>query len=329
MSFRSSRYRPYRNSLRSKFIGNQRAADQQRDTTTVVINTNTRLECGQTKYAIFPGTTANVFVDSGCAAVNIYEVLCRSEYFRTFSKMYDQVKIDEIRAKIVATNWYANGNQQNSDANGVNEYATARSYVVVTAWDRSGLSEDQAIWLAPFGQDGTDIEDQKFWITIARNITTYSSAMTKHLGPGNAYEIVRKLYPNSLNERDRYVNTEDLKPQQTRTNSTSGFAYRTWRYVKEDPNGDNSQSNRKAVSYEFNEKYPTNLFEDPTCPFKPTLLINVISGSEPSVVTVEEPDPDGFIEVKDYTVNKVRAVAFNIEFDIAVTFRGLRCNKVI
>ena len=108
------RYRPYRSSLRKRARGNQRAANQQRDSTNVIVNTNYSFACGQTMDDPFGNNNMDDFVDSGCAAINIYDVLRKSDYFNQFSTLYDQFKVDNIRAKIVATNWVTSKDNDNN-----------------------------------------------------------------------------------------------------------------------------------------------------------------------------------------------------------------------
>lgn len=313
------RYRPYRSSLRKRARGNQRAANQQRDSTNVIVNTNYSFACGQTMDDPFGNNNIDDFVDSGCAAINIYDVLRKSDYFNQFSTLYDQFKIDNIRAKIVATNWVTSKDNDNS-TDRVNENVRSKSYVIVTAWDRSGLSPSQI----KIKEWTNDPKTHIFTTNIGKSITSYGSAKTKHLGPGNAYEIVRQLYPENAYERSQYISTKLLVPQQTRLNNED-FTYNCYYYRKLNPpvNGENKQ----AIAYKWESKYPTNLMNDPSCPFKPTLLVNVIAGPEPQVVEINEKDPEGFESVYYLGVNKVKPVTFDIEFDISVTFRGLRYNK--
>lgn len=314
-----NRYRPYRSGVAARASRQQRAADQQRDSTTVVINTNTSFDCGQTMNEIYAQRGDEGWYDTGCMAINIYDVLKSSEYFQSFSPLYDQVKIDNVRAKIIATNWATS--REANDEQKINEIIKARSYVIVTAWDRSGISKDQ-IKFDENWENG--IINKKFYCTIGKNIDSYSSAKTKHLGPGNAYEIVRQLYPENAYERSQFVSTSLLKSQQRRVN-TEFFPYNCFykKVVSEDvnPNG------YVYEAYDFNTKYPTNLISDPSVPFKPTLLVNVISGPSPYVTNIKEKDPEGFYTLLTVGVNKIKPVTFDVEFEITCTFRGLRYNR--
>lgn len=308
----SNRYTPY-SSARSRARGNQRAADQQRDSTQVTLNKSINVSCGQTfTYIQSPEYEEDIidpeeFVgwkDTGCAAINIYDVLRRSEFYDSYSSMYDQVRIDSITAKITALSW-VNGVNSGVD-NAVSEYLTPRSLTVVTAWDRSGLDGSQMYSTL---KDGNPI----FYCTVSKDITTYSSAKTKHLGPGTSYEITRYLYPSTIVEKSQFVSTTDLRQQYVRDNSEF-FEYREFKWI----NGVNGE--RIPSKFTVNSKYPTNLLRNPGVSFKPTLLLNVIAGPDPTTVTL-----DG----EEVGVNKLKPTTFNIEFDIVVTFRGLRYSKVI
>lgn len=314
-----NRYRPYRSGLAARARNQQRAADQQRDSTTVVVNTNLSFDCGQTMNEIYSQRGDEGWYDTGCMAINIYDVLKGSDYFQSFSPLYDQVKIDNVRAKIIATNWATS--REANDEQKINEIIKARSYVIVTAWDRSGISKDQI----KFDENWNNgVQNRKFYCTIGKAIDSYSSAKTKHLGPGNAYEIVRQLYPENAFERSQFVSTSLLKSQQRRVN-TEFFPYNCFykKVVPEDVNA----NGYIYEAYDFDTRYPTNLISDPAVPFKPTLLVNVISGPSPYVTNIKEKDPEGFYTLLTVGVNKIKPVTFDVEFEITCTFRGLRYNK--
>lgn len=391
-----SRFRPYRSTYASRSKGNQKAANQQRDATTVVIDCNYSFSCGQTffKYKSNDGTVINQrqnelqdhdnnayeqvngitrlkkdYIDSGCAAINIFEVLRKSELYNVYSSMYDQFKIDNVKAKIIATNW-VNNSKEGADES-VSEYVGGKSYVIVTAWDRSGLNPDQIKMNIEYGseewlkgdyealhngiyhENGVEIstgyqnlKKRYFWTDIGRSITSYSSAMTKHLGPGNAYEIVRQLYPANLQEKEQYVSTKSLNQQYVRL-TDYGYCYNLWRYVvpieyinnttqplvsskPDDYQQNELLDNMFPKGFNYDVDSPCNILQSNAIKFKPTLLVNVISGPTPNVVTVtENADTDGFLSVYEVGINKVKPVTFDIEFSITVTFRGTRYNKYI
>lgn len=330
-----NRYRPY-SSQRFRARSNQRAANQQRDSTQVVINTSISTSCGQNyikyKKLFEKWRGANkyfdeeyVWNDTGCAAINIYDVLRRSSYFQSYANMYDQVKIDSIQVKIIATNWQTGDGK--SDGKSKNEYIKPRSLVVVSAWDLTGLSESQYDYYwnpnkdlppeVPNNMNNVNIfypikpEDMKVYCTVGKSIQDYSSAQTKHLGPGNTYEITRYCLPKTLIEKAQYVQTSLLTKQYNRSNS-EGFAYKLI--------GKQIMDRWNSWEYNFKSKYPTNLLEDPAISFKPTLLLNVIAD--------QDPEKD-VIDGEEVGINQLRPVDFALEFNIAVTFRSLRYSKII
>ena len=326
--------RRYRSNVVSRARRNMRAADSQRDSTTTIINTSLSVTCGQTSYD--PDGNNLRFIDSGCAAINIYDVIRKSGYYKSFSSMYDQFKIDNIKARITAVNW-VNGNNVDNDNQQFAEWLHPRSYVICTAWDRSGLNKDQLyITTKQIGfPDPQDPENRIFeeanvqYCVISRNISTYSSAQTKHLGSGGSYEIIRQLYPSNVIEKEQYLYTKSLIPQYYRQ-SDDGYVYKNY-YI----------DNNHVINFNLNPEIPNNLLSSPSVPFKPTLLLNVYPGPRPTNFNVninangilEEFDEsdDAVIEGINQQMggNKIKPVTFNIEFDIAVTFRGLRYERVV
>jgi len=117
-----------------------------------------------------------------------------------------------------------------------------------------------------------------------------------------------------------------LKSQYKRVN-TEFFPYNCFykKVVPEDVNA----NGYVYEAYDFDTKYPTNLISDPAVPFKPTLLVNVISGPSPYVTSIKERDPEGFYTLLTVGVNKIKPVTFDVEFEITCTFRGLRYNRNI
>ena len=92
----------YSSGLVSRAKRNQLAADQQRDSAVVTINQNIEISCGENMVNVH-GDLGNLndFYDTGTAAISIYDILRRNKYFTNYSKLYDQVKIDCVKAKII------------------------------------------------------------------------------------------------------------------------------------------------------------------------------------------------------------------------------------
>uniref|UniRef100_A0AAU8H5X3 Cap n=1 Tax=CRESS DNA virus TaxID=3138951 RepID=A0AAU8H5X3_9VIRU len=158
-------YRRSRYNVRSRAWGNQRAATQQRDSTNVVINRIVPLSI------IFPERQR-----IGGASLNIWLELTKSDFYTNYAQMYDQVKLNGVRAKI-------NGSIQGTNTN---SYLTP---TITTAWDRNGLSAT-----TPSSED----------------ISTYSSAISKPWSLGNAFSQTRSIYPQTMQEKSEYIATQTM-----------------------------------------------------------------------------------------------------------------------
>ncbi|OUM57054.1 hypothetical protein PIROE2DRAFT_18066 [Piromyces sp. E2] len=103
-------------------------------------------------------------------------------------------------------------------------YINPQSITIVTAWDRSGLDNNQVLdisgwtvtrpdvrsWVKldefPFDNNGAYI------VTIGDDITSYSSAQTKQLISGSVFNCIRYLYPSSQQENSVFYSTSNLVP---------------------------------------------------------------------------------------------------------------------
>lgn len=301
--FRRSRF-SRSSGLRRRARGNMRAANQQSDTSDVVINLMTKVKSGVTGAADTP---------YGTSASNVFQLLRKSEFFSSYSNMYDQFRITSIKVKVTPVSWktYDQFNVPAAtaaadagaavtqaipgmpadgipaEANTKPEYIYPQALTVVTAWDRTGLDGTQYL-----------IEDSKEVITIGDNITTYSSAKSQQLVGGATFNCVRYLYPSSQQEKSLYFSTNDLEDQ---------YALRAADpyYVKH-------------VSDNYTSLNICNIAANPNCPFKPIFLLGILK--------VEDLEYGG---TEDLTKNKINPVTFNLEFDIGVTFRGLRKAQVV
>ena len=317
---RYTRRYPYRRSRYTsattrRAVGNYKAASQQKDSTQV--NLNITHKCSTTYKNTSMGDEVTKL--TGVYALNIWDLLRRSEFYQSYANMYDQVKIDRIRLKLTPVNWTFN--TQTTGA--------FKAITVVTAWDRSGLSEEQIYLKQNIQTDSTGAviggvgDTDGLYVTMNEEIGTYSSAQTRNLNPNSSLSIVRYLYPSSMQEKAQYVNTADLKEWY------SGFDVANGRFYGIDFNravlGSVSEiqdseaiadvvlgliENSNAV-----KNNPSYLLEDPSVPFKPTFLLGLQTGFStsqiPANTTVEGP------------------VFFNVEADVGVTFRGLRKAKIV
>ena len=369
--WRSSRFagrRSFRTnirSLRSRARGNMRAATQQNDTSDVVINLMTKVKSGVTG-ATFGGSNNML----GVAALNIYDLLRKSEFFDSYSKMYDQFRVTSIKVKITPVSWKTY-NQFNipstttlmkvkTDSGGDDEseyivpvqtatpmgadddygvatniedvpdtaeniivprpgenddrayidksdrYIYPQSLTVVTAWDRTGLDSSQL--KERIGGNNVADDDKRWSVCIGDNITTYSSAKSTQLVAGANFNCTRYLYPSSQQEKSLYLSTNDLKPQFDLSLSDADYYD-----IK------TATVNGHRVTYaNLSEDFITNLVSSPSCPFKPTLLLGILSV-----------DTLTYDQNPQLTAHQINPVLFNLEFDIGVTFRGLRKSQVV
>lgn len=106
-------------------------------------------------------------------AMRMFELLAQNPQYNAFSGMFDQVKINAIRVRLVPTYQVA------SDA-------TIRP-TLVYAWDRNGLS-------------GTDTP-------IFDRICQYGSAQVRTVGLAQSNTISTAIYASDLAERTTYVST--------------------------------------------------------------------------------------------------------------------------
>lgn len=327
--------RTYSTASRStrRAIGNYRAASQQKDSTQVNLSIPSIVSVfsGETAYVNEEGTAATMH--NGVAAINIFDVLRRSEFYQSYASMYDQMKIDSIRVKLTPYSFPIIGNSSIGEL--------YRSYTVVTAWDRSGLSDTQCLIVNKEANEGSQANEyignvdpvtgdstdtNGLYIMLDGDvISTYSSAITKNVNPNSNSSIVRRLYPSSLQEKSQYVNTADLKEWYKKYDTEKG------RYIGI-PNFEGVLSSKRITVEDTSNieqsgvaitplttifdptivKNPSYIEESPSLPFKPTLLVGI--KNEP-------------IQVSDTEVKP--SMVFTAEYDIGVTFRGLRKANIV
>ena len=329
-----SRRSTYRNrsSIVKRARGNMRAANAQADSTDVVINLMTKVKTGVTGInheVTINGADVVKEFQLGTSAINIFELLKKSDFFNSYAPMYDQFRITSIKVKITPVSWklYGQFNLPNQsikigegstinypigepvhpgDTPNGTTYITEDTYIypqsltVITAWDRTGLDTAQLIEYAA----GNPAVHHKF-ISIGDDITTYSSAKSSQLIPGANFNCTRYLYPSSQQEKSFYLSTGSLSEQQE--------------YSLDDNEYWDITNPENAVQSTTN---PCNLRSDPSCPFKPTFLLGIMS-VEP--IDIDTENQDTTIGVK----KQIQPVLFNLEFDIGVTFRGLRKSQVV
>lgn len=287
----------YRSNRIRKIRSQQRAADQQRDTSQVVLKTTITRACGQNLHLINPvdPSNENYWKDTGTIALNIYDVLLRCEFYKNYSNLYDQLKIDSVKVTVTPQSW-----TQSKEDGPSPGYMSPKSLTLVTAWDRSGLDINQFI-VDP-------INPSRYYCLIGNDIESYSSAVTRHLSSGSSFNIQRYLYPTSLQEKSQFINVKDLKKQFTQE------VQEPYRYILDFDNISDSDC-------------PNNPLSSATIPFKPTFLMSVRSPYKPFTAPTNI-FYDGATE-EMMAFNKILPSTFSIEFEITVTFRGLRYDRIL
>lgn len=232
MSGRYTRYRrtnnyPYRRgvsrgrtTVSGRSSANIRNAFQQKDKTEVVINAKQQMSC---------------IINGRSGVLNVFDALLHSEFFNNYAPMYDQVKLDKVKAKFTALSWAGNQNNNN--------------YTVYTAFDRNGLDEGQI-----------NVNNNKTLISsnITDDIITYSSALSKNLNGGSPFEIIRYISPSSIQEKSQYIATDSL---------------RTWYQVYDSNNVQYSNEANHENIKNVDSKNPCYLEKNESIPFKPTYMI--------------------------------------------------------
>ena len=325
----------YGSSAQRRAAGNYRAALQQRDSTQINLSIPTTISCKSTtgphnitnyfKGATELDATVQLMYD-GVYALNIWDLIRKSTFYQSYANMYDQIKLDRIRIKLTPGSFI----QSTGSA--------YQSYTVVTAWDRTGLSEEQLSWNTDAwgqlnGPGGDKIGNAAapqygLWnILTADDISTYSSAVTKPITSNANTSIVRTIYPRTSAEKGYYVNTADIDAWY------DGCNYNHWYGIVNERASYGLSQNAAAaaqgadpiavpvfrgtaqISSTATQKNPCFILESPNIPWKPTLLIGLMNKGAISIAG-EDPQYDPEIQ-------------FYVEADIGVTFRGLRKAPIV
>lgn len=341
--FARGRYSGRRVGAARRARGNQRAANQQNDISNVTINMMKKIKTGVTgRDFVVDGVTT--FKEIGTCALNIFELLKKSEFYQSYSNMYDQFRINRIQVKVTPITWqtynqfniptgtdydvlqdqqgqhfetqadsgdamypegYGGPNPDNAAfVPAQTKYIVPQALTVVTAWDRTGLDDTQITY------DGEGV-NRVYYTTIGDAICTYSSAKSTQLVAGANFNCVRYLYPSSQQEKSLYFSTTDLVDQFQKPAEADPDRVKAWYAMK------------PVAANDYKSTYITNLHADPNCPFKPTFLIGVLK-----VDDLVKGAGDNALNPSE-TRGQIYPVTFNLEFDIGVTFRGLRKTQVV
>lgn len=301
---------------------NQRAAMSQKDTCEVNLSIPTTVSAFNSQITI--GDNQEIAFDSGVGIINIWDLMRKSEFYQSYANMYDQVKINKVTVKLTPYQFPIFTNAQNAVQNYYN------SYTIITAWDRTGLSDEQMelISLNSTNVIGTANNTDGLYIAMSPSVAaTYSSALTKNVNPNSSSSIVRYLYPSTIAEKGYYVNTADIDSwYQGKTDNTNRY------YGIDNPRNvsggvaviEDGMEERPAAIYPLSlgesraiTRNPCYFGESPEVPFKPTLLVGCLN--EKTNINI---GPNDNIEL-------IPRMKFQVECDVVVTFRGLRKATIV
>lgn len=328
--YRRNYYRNRRNNTYTRrSYGQMRAARQQADQASFVINVPTQASCFCKKANLNDYALNTHSVEIGTYAMNIYDILRKSEFYQSYATMYDEFKIDNIKVKLIPTKYNVTVNGNNTSG--------YQSFTVYTAWDRTGLNNKQMLLLTsgvynndPIDQSepsilnreyiGKGLDNDGIYCIIGSDITTYSSAESRQVSTGQNSSITRYLRPKTLQEKSQWISTTQLKTWYYKYNDDIA-AFQMIPTAKADDypsifNGidlvnKSITTNLASISPAVSNN-PCFLEEDPSINFKPTLLIGVYPADDANV-----------------TLGDTRKITFNVESEISCTFRGLRKSRVV
>lgn len=308
----------YKNSYGKRSYGQFKAAKQQADQAAFVMNIPTQASCFSKVETLTSGTRAAEEHEIGTFALNIYDLLRKSEFYQSYANMYDEFKIDNVKIKLIPTKY----NVTVGDGE-----AGYQSFTVYTAWDRTGLNSNQLF----LSINNTDVDgfigsnqnsNSGLYCTVGSDITTYSSAESRQISIGQNSTIVRWLKPKTMQEKSQWISTSQLKAWAYHYNESKGCYQQIPVSSRNNTNGTKDLDIISTISInhgslalalsDISPAVPNNpcfLEEDPTINFKPTLLVGIY----PVENNQERP----------------RTVSFNIEAEVSCSFRGLRKSKVV
>jgi hypothetical protein len=283
-----------------------------------VLNIPTQASCFSKVETLSSGTRASEQHETGTFALNIYDLLRKSEFYQSYASMYDEFKIDNVKVKLIPTKYNV------TVGDGESGY---QSFTVYTAWDRTGLNSNQ-LFLSVNNSDtdgfigSNSNSNSGLYCTVGSDITTYSSAESRQISIGQNSTIVRWLKPKTIQEKSQWISTSQLKAWSYKYNEAKGCYQQIPISSRNATDGTKDldiistiSQNHGSFAFALSDispavsNNPCFLEEDPTINFKPTLLVGIY----PVENNQERP----------------RTVSFNIEAEVSCSFRGLRKSKVV
>ncbi|OUM69325.1 hypothetical protein PIROE2DRAFT_2830 [Piromyces sp. E2] len=282
-----SRYKKWKGSSNRRSKNSFKAARQTRDSLNMVIKCNT---CFCAAY--------DAVNDGGCAVINIYEVLRNNPQFTSFIKLYDQVKVGGIKAKLSVVD----------ASTSVANISQIKNINVVTAWDRTGISRKQVDFFNAAEElivrTDWDISGASFFAPhIGKGIVNATDVDKSVLSSFQRWTRTPFLYPSTMEEKSQYLSTSNFE------DVIVSFNFATNKY-RIDTSNDNT-----PITELFNTSNPCLPFESPSCKWKPTLIVGVFK-------SVFDNTEKKLIQFASYN-----PVLFNAEFSIDVTFRNMKASQ--
>lgn len=256
-SWKSNYYNPYKRtklvpyvSQSKKAWGNFKAAEQARDTMTMVLKCN---HCFAAGYS--PAS------EHGVATVNIFDVLWKNPNFKALASMHDQVKIDGIRVRLTVTDATTT----------LGSLEAIKTVTIYTAWDRTGVPLDKTEF---FDEDSQLItkdyydtaEPKKVANKIGKGIIENSSAKKSSLNNFQRWNQFMQIKPDG-SEKSQYIPCSVFTDAIDTPSATTGLA----EVLNEYADG--------SVNDLINSGNPCTPFESSDVRFKPTLEVGVFANA--------------------------------------------------
>ena len=300
MAFYSRRgnwgYNPYKRwrSGGRKAVGNAKASKQTRDSMNITV------KCNQAFIAKYDKET-----EKGVAVINCYEVLRNNAQFASFSKLYDQIKLNNVKVTLNVVDATIEATQLQA----------VKTINVITAWDRTGISQDNVSFfdansnLVPKDRyDGVSAGSYNF--VIGKGIVNATGVDKSILNSFQRWSKKPYIFASTVEEKGCYLSTSNFKEFTDGSNFAAGGAqFRV-----------GSLYNESKISDFFNSYNPCVPFESPSCKWKPTLLVGVFkTGVSNSIVNNND------VSIVD-NYQSCGNVVFNAEFTMDITFRNLKAS---
>lgn len=285
-------YNPYKkwstqgNGVKRRAVQTIRAANSQNSTINFAFKINYAFTAS---FAKSSGT--------GTAAINVYDVLMKSENFLNMMKMYDSVKVNGVNVRLNVTDYTVQASEQ----------AAIKTVNVVTAWDKSGLSVQECEFYEASGTDIIETPDYDtkkavyFRNLLGSKVTGYGSIKKGLLNQYQRFSRYEKCWPTTNNEKSLYI------PTRLFNDFVTGQDIATTKYQI---SGDYTD---QVVNDILANPNPCIPFENVAVPWKPTLLVGVFKTN----INNNNVDQYGDCDT----------VVFNAEFTIPCTFKGLKGDK--